>query len=92
MAHPARSLLSWTPIKQFMNDFTINVTEVEELQMTKGIADLEQIFLKAKSIIVQGETVVLVRKNVNGSTYKFDELTTESDLENYKQTVFKYLQ
>ena len=75
-----------------MNDFTINVTEVEELQMTNGIANLKQIFLKAKSIIAQGETVALVRKNADGSTYRFDELTTESDLENYRQTVFKYLQ
>ncbi len=74
-----------------MNEFEINVTEVEELQMTNSIADLEQIFSKAKSIIVQGETVALVRKNTDGSTYKFDELTTEADLENYKQTVFKYL-
>ncbi len=74
-----------------MNEFEINVTEVEELQMTKSIADLEQIFLKSKSIIVQGETVALVRKNTDGSTYKFEELTTEADLDNYKQTVFKYL-
>jgi hypothetical protein len=74
-----------------MDEFEINVTEVEELQMTNSIADLEQIFSKSKSIIVQGETVVLVRKNTDGSTYKFDELTTEADLENYRQTVFKYL-
>lgn len=74
-----------------MNEFEINVTEVEELQMTNSIADLEQIFSKAKSIIVQGETVALVRKNTDGSTYKFDELTTEADLDNYRQTVFKYL-
>jgi len=75
-----------------MNEFEINVTEVEELQVTNSIADLEQIFSKSKSIIVQGETVTLVRKNSDGSTYKFEELTTESDLENYRQSVFKYLQ
>ncbi len=75
-----------------MNDFTINVTEVEELQMTNNTTDLEQMFAKAKSIIVQGETVALARKNADGSTYKFDELTTEADLQNYKHTVFKYLQ
>jgi hypothetical protein len=74
-----------------MNEFEINVTEVEELQMTNSIADLEQIFSKSKSIIVQGETVALVRKNTDGSTYKFDELTTEADLDKYRQTVFKYL-
>lgn len=74
-----------------MDGFEINVTQVEELQMTKSIAELEQIFTKAKSIIVQGETVILVRKNSDGSSNKFNELTTEADLENYKQTVFKYL-
>ena len=72
-------------------NFEINVTEVEELQMTNSVADLEQIFSKSKSIIVQGETVALVRKNTDGSTYKFDELTAESDLENYRLSVFKYL-
>ncbi len=75
-----------------MDEFEINVTKVEELQMTDDIAELEQIFSKAKSKIVQGETVVLVRKNnSDGSTYKFDELTTESDLKNYRLSVFKYL-
>ena len=74
-----------------MNEFEINVTEVEELQMTNSITDLEQIFSKSKSIIVQGATVALVRKNTDGSTYKFNELTTEADLDNYRQTVFKYL-
>ncbi len=74
-----------------MNGFKINVTQVEELQMTNSIAELEQIFSKAKSTIVQGETVVLVRQNTDSSTYTFDELTTEDDLDNFKRTVFKYL-
>jgi len=56
-----------------------------------NLTELEQIFSKAKSTVVQGETVTLVRQNTDGSTYTFDELTTEADLENYKQTVFKYL-
>lgn len=72
-------------------EYEINVTEVEELQMINNLAELEQIFSKAKSIIVQGETVVLLRKNTDGSIYKFEEITTETDLENYKETVFKYL-
>ncbi len=48
-------------------------------------------FLKAKSMIAQGGSVILLRKNANGTTYKFDELSTEPDLDNYKQGVFKYL-
>jgi hypothetical protein len=74
-----------------MPPFEINVSIVEELQMTNNLTELEQIFSKAKSTVVQGETVTLVRQNTDGSTYTFDELTTEADLENYKQTVFKYL-
>jgi hypothetical protein len=74
-----------------MQEYTINVGEVEELQMIKDTDKLDQMFVKAKSMVVQGGSVVLLRKNPDGSTYKFDELTTEGDLETYKETVFKYL-
>jgi len=74
-----------------MQEFEINVSRVEELQMINDVAELEQIFSRAKSVVVQGETVTLIRQNVDGSTYKFEEISTEADLENYRETVFKYL-
>ncbi len=74
-----------------MTEYEINVSEVEELQMTSRIVELEQMFTRAQSTIVQGGAVVLLRENFDGTTYKFDELTTEEDLGTYKETVFKYL-
>lgn len=74
-----------------MSEYTINVSEIEELQMTSSLAELEQIFTRAQSMVVQGGTVILLRTTTDGSTYKFDELTTEEDLNNYKESVFKYL-
>lgn len=74
-----------------MTEYTINVSEIEELQMTNNISELEQMFTRAHRAVVQGGAAVLVRKNVDGSFYKFDELTTEEDLQNYKDSVFKYL-
>jgi stringent starvation protein B len=74
-----------------MQEYEINVSNIEELQMTNDVTELEQIFYRAKSVVVQGEVVSLVRENSDGTTYKFEEITTEADLDNYKQTVFKYL-
>ncbi len=74
-----------------MSEYTINVSEIEDLQMTNNTDELEQMFTKAHRAVVQGKPVILVRENVDGSTYKFDELTTEDDLKNYKESVFKYL-
>lgn len=74
-----------------MNEYTINVSEVEDLQTISNVAELNKIFARAQSTVVQGGTVVLVRRTPDGSVYKFDEITTEADVENYKQMVFKYL-
>lgn len=74
-----------------MTEYSINVSEVEELQMTSKLVELEQMFTRAQSIIMQGGSVYLVRQNADGSKYKFDELTTEDEIGNYKETVFKYL-
>lgn len=74
-----------------MPHFVIDVNKVEDFQMTSDIIELEQLFTKAKSTIIQGETVILTRKYADGRTENFDELTTESDLEEYRKTVFKYL-
>lgn len=74
-----------------MSEYTINVSEIEDLQITGTVTELNQIFARAQSIVVQGGSVILVRQTPDKSVYKFDEIITEADLENYKQTVFKYL-
>lgn len=69
-----------------MQEYVINVAEIEELQTIRNTGELEKIFERAKSTIVNGERVILVRRKE-----KFDELTTEEDLEKYREHVFKYL-
>ncbi len=75
-----------------MNDYTINVTQIEELQTINNIDELENIFTRAKSAIVNGAKVILVRKEASGKANKFDEIDTLDTLEAYKKGVFKYLQ
>ena len=74
-----------------MPEYIVNVNEVEDLQMTSNTVELEQMFTRAKSTVIQGGTVILTRKYADGRLENFDELTTEADLEEYRQTVFKYL-
>jgi DNA-binding LytR/AlgR family response regulator len=74
-----------------MQDYIINVSKIEELQNLSDTAELEKIFDRAKSTIVNGEKVVKVRKDKNGKSEKFDELTTLEDLQQYRKQVFKYL-
>jgi hypothetical protein len=74
-----------------MKEYDINITQVEEYQTIKNIADLEQILARAQSTIVQGGVVNLIRENPDGSSYKFEEITKEDDLRSYKESVMKYL-
>lgn len=74
-----------------MPEFQIDVSEIENHQTLKNIVELESIFLRARSVIRQGGAVSLIRKTLDGTTNKFDELSTDEELENYKQNVFKYL-
>jgi hypothetical protein len=74
-----------------MKEYVIDVARIEELQMLSDTHELENIFTRAKSTIVNGEKVILVRKSGATPAQKFDELTTLRDLEQYKKTVFKYL-
>lgn len=74
-----------------MPEYIINVSQVEDLQMTNNKDELEQMFTRAKSTVIQGGTVILTRKYSDGRIENFDELTTEADLDEYRQTVFKYL-
>ena len=74
-----------------MNEFVINVSLIEELQTVKDTDQLENIFQRAKSTIVNGEKVVLVRKSATDPGQKFEEFSTLEDLQQYKKRVFKYL-
>lgn len=74
-----------------MTEYIINVGAIESLQITRDSIELNQIFSRAQSTVVQGGKVVLVRQSGDGRTYRFDEMTTEADIEIYKRTVFKYV-
>ncbi|MFL5786977.1 MAG: hypothetical protein ACJ748_02910 [Flavisolibacter sp.] len=74
-----------------MQEYVINVNQIEDLQTTKNVEELEKIFTRAKSTIVNGEKVFLVRKFNDGHSEKFDNLTTLEDLNHYRKRVFKYL-
>ena len=74
-----------------MADLNIDLGQIEEWQVTKNLKGLEQIFLKAKSTIVQGQTVFVNRENKDGSTYVANEISNEDDLTVYKESVLKYL-
>lgn len=74
-----------------MQAYVINVTEIEELQTIRNVAELDRIFTRARSTVVGGEAIVLVRRHADGRAEKFDELTTEEDLAAYRKTVYKYI-
>jgi hypothetical protein len=74
-----------------MQDYTINVTQIEDLQTINNTDEMENIFTRAKSAIVNGAKVILVRKEPSGKVNKFDEMDTLEDLEKYRERVFRYL-
>ena len=74
-----------------MQDLIINVSEIEDLQTIKNIDELEKIFTKAQRTVIGGGTVQLIRKEADGKSNKFDEISTEEDLAAYRKSVFKYL-
>lgn len=74
-----------------MQDYMINVSQIEELQTLNDRDALDNIFERAQRVVVGGGTVILVRPNPNGQREKFDSLSTEGDLTAYKNNVYKYL-
>lgn len=74
-----------------MDNYVIDVTQVEELQTLSDVQELEKIMSKAKTAIVNGAEVHLVRKEKNGRSQPFDTLDTLEQLAQYKKQVFKYL-
>jgi hypothetical protein len=73
-----------------MQEYTIDVSKIEELQTISNTKELDTIFERAKSTIVNGEKVNLVRK-MQGQHQKFDEFSTLEELAAYKKAVYKYL-
>lgn len=74
-----------------MAEYIIIAGTIEDLQITRDLIELNTIFLRAQSTVIQGGTVIIVRQNADGSTYNINEITTEAEMETYKETVLKYL-
>ena len=74
-----------------MQEYRIDVSRIEELQTINDTDELGRLFERAKSTIVNGEKVVLVRRQADGSVQPFDEMSTLDDLEAYRNQVYKYL-
>jgi hypothetical protein len=75
-----------------MQDLEIDVSEIEALQTINNTRELNSIFSRAQSTVVNGATVILYRKSTSGEKTPFDKISTEADLAVYKKSVFKYLQ
>lgn len=74
-----------------MEDYIINVGQIEDLQMINDIAGLDTIFQRAKRALVGGGIVALVRQQRSGQVDRFEEFSTLEELEAYKKNVYKYL-
>jgi hypothetical protein len=74
-----------------MEDFIISVSKVEEWQMTNDVTELDNLFQRAKKVLVGGGTVALVRQQRSDESYRFEEFTNLEDFEQYKKNVYKYL-
>lgn len=74
-----------------MEDYVINVGKVEEWQMINDISSLDEVFQRAKRVLVGGGTVALVREQRDGSSWKVDEFSNLDDFEVYRNKVYKYL-
>ena len=74
-----------------MQQYVINVAQIEEWQTIKNITELDKLFARARSVLVGGGTVPLIRQSSKGKEEKFDEITTLEDFGEYKKQVYKYL-
>lgn len=73
-----------------MQDYTIDVGKIEELQTIGNTAELDRVFSRAHSTLVNGASVHLARRR-EGRAQRFDTFTTLEDLEQYRASVYKYL-
>jgi hypothetical protein len=74
-----------------MEDYMINVGKVEEWQMINDTASLDEMFMRAKRVLVGGGTVALVREQRDGTSWKVDEFSNLEEFDKYRQNVYKYL-
>ena len=74
-----------------MEDYMINVGKVEEWQMINDIVSLDEIFMRAKRVLVGGGIVALVREQRDGTSWKVDEFSNLEEFDKYRQNVYKYL-
>ncbi len=75
-----------------MDDYVINVGKIEEWQMIKDMASLNDVFQRAKKALVGGGVVALEREQRNGPAYRFEEFTNLEEFELYRKNVYKYLE
>ncbi|WP_295128877.1 hypothetical protein [uncultured Chitinophaga sp.] len=74
-----------------MEDYTIAVNKIEELQTIKDVQGIEAILERARRTIIGGNNVILVRKKADGGQDVFDTITNETDFDRYREQVMRYL-
>lgn len=74
-----------------MEDYIINVGKIEEWQMINDTSSLDEVFQRARRVLVGGGTVVLMRDQRSGESWKVDEFSNLEDFEVYRKNVYKYL-
>lgn len=74
-----------------MEDYIINVGQVEQWQMINDISCLDELFHRARRVLVGGGTVLLQREQRSGETWKVGEYTNLDDFEDYRKNVYKHL-
>jgi hypothetical protein len=74
-----------------MEDFIIQVGMIEELQMLNDRTSLDEIFQRARRMLVGGGVVALVREQRGRAAERFEEFTSLEDLEEYRKNVYKYV-
>ncbi|MBS1662868.1 MAG: hypothetical protein JST68_17620 [Bacteroidetes bacterium] len=74
-----------------MEDYIINVGKIEEWQMINDVSSLDEVFQRAKRVLVGGGTVALIREQRSGETWKVNEFSSLEDFEEYRTNIYKYV-
>ncbi|HEY6901102.1 MAG TPA: hypothetical protein VI233_10685 [Puia sp.] len=74
-----------------MEDYIINVGKIEEWQMINDVGSLDEVFQRARRVLVGGGTVALVREQRSGESWKVDEFSNLEDFDAYRNNVYKYI-